>query len=443
MLRIDGTAHRFCDGLTRRNFLQIGALGMGGLALPELLRAESASRAGRSQKSVIMVYLPGGPPHQDLFDLKLDAPSEIRGEMKPIATRVPGIQVCEVLPRLAACMDKVAVIRSIVGSDGGHDDFQCMTGRSMRKPPGGWPQLGAVVSKLAGPTRQDTPAFVGLENRMQHRPYNSSTPGFLGVAHRSFLPNGEAKDDMVLTSITADRLSNRRGLLDRLDRFRRDADASGAMDGLDAFQKQAYGILTSSRLVEALDYRREDPRVIERYGKGDPKIRGDAAPRINEQFIMARRLIEAGVRVVTVAYGFWDYHGNNFGLLREDAPMLDQALSALVEDLHARGLDQDVSVVVWGEFGRTPQINKDKGRDHWPRVSCALLAGGGMRTGQVIGATDRMGGEATDRPVTFAEVFATLYHNLGFDLDATTVPDLSGRPQYLVDAAAKPLAELV
>jgi uncharacterized protein (DUF1501 family) len=164
---------------------------------------------------------------------------------------------------------------------------------------------------------------------------------------------------------------------------------------------------------------------------------------LNEQFLVARRLVEAGARVVTVAYGFWDYHGNNFKNARADLPLLDQGVSALIEDLHQRGLDKDVSVVVWGEFGRTPTINKDAGRDHWPRANCALLAGGGMRTGQVIGATDRLGGEPNERPVTFAEVFATLYHNLGIDVNKVTVPDLSGRPQFLVADGAQPMRELV
>jgi uncharacterized protein (DUF1501 family) len=194
--------------------------------------------------------------------------------------------------------------------------------------------------------------------------------------------------------------------------------------------------------VSALDITREDSKLIERYGKGDPKPRGDAAPRMPEQFVLARRLVEAGVRVVTVAFGFWDYHSNNFRTAKEDMPMFDRALSALIEDLHARGMEKDVSVVAWGEFGRSPTINKDGGRDHWPRVSCGLVAGGGMRTGQVIGKTDRLGGEPAERSVTFGEVFATLYHNLGIDPNRTTVTDQTGRPHYLVDGHL-PMKELV
>jgi len=220
-------------------------------------------------------------------------------------------------------------------------------------------------------------------------------------------------------------------------------DASGLMAGVDGFNQQAFGMLTSSRLLEALNVEKEPAAVRERYGKGDPKVHGDAAPMLNEQFLVARRLVEAGARFVTVAYGFWDYHGNNFGNARNDLPLLDQALSALIADLHDRGLQNDVSVIAWGEFGRSPTINKDGGRDHWPRASCALLAGGGMKVGQVIGATDRLGGEPSERPVQFGEVFATLYQNLGVDVNKVTLPDLTGRPQFLVPEGCQPMRELV
>jgi len=443
MLRIYGKESRFCDGLSRRNFLQIGALGLGGLALPQLLSAEAQSGIRKSHKAIIMIYLPGGPPHQDMFDLKLDAPLEIRGEFKPIKTNVPGIQICELMPRLAGMMDKLVPIRSISDAVDDHSNFMCFTGRSKRnQPPGGWPTFGSVVSRLLGPADPGVPAFIGLEPRMQHRPYNDAGPGFLGISHRSFNPEGAGKPDMVLNGVTLDRLADRKGLLASFDRFRRDVDASGLMEGMDAFNQQAFGMLTSSKLLEALDYQKEDPRTLERYGKGDPKPYGDAAPMLTEQFLTARRLVEAGARCVTVAYGFWDYHGANHQNARRDLPRLDVGVSALVEDLHQRGLDKDVSVVVWGEFGRTPVINKDGGRDHWPRVSCALLAGGGMKTGQVIGATDRLGGEPSERPVAFGEVFATLYHNLGIDLTKATVTDLTGRPTFIVDHH-QPMKELV
>ena len=446
MLNIYGKpVGRFCDGVSRRNFLKIGALGLGGLSLPQLLRAEAQSGLRPSHKSVIMIFLPGGPSHQDMFDLKMDAPREIRGEFQPISTSVPGIQICEHLPKMARLMDKCALIRSIVGANGDHYAVQCLTGRDHKNPPpGGWPSLGSALSKLQGPINPSIPPFVGLSPKMGHMEWaDAGQPGFLGVSHAPFKPSGAGKDDMVLNGISLDRLADRRNLLESFDTFRRDVDASGLMNGLDAFNQQAFGVLTSSKLVEALDLSKEDKRVVERYGKGDPKNRDDGGPKLMEHFLMARRLVEAGARCVTLAFSRWDHHGDNFGALRQDLPLLDQGLSALIEDLHQRGLDKDVSVVVWGEFGRTPTINKDGGRDHWPRVSCALLAGGGMKMGQVIGATDRLGGEAIERPVQFGEVFATLYHNLGIDVSKVTVPDLAGRPQYLVENGLQPMKELV
>jgi hypothetical protein len=379
-----------------------------------------------------------------MFDLKMDAPIEIRGEFKPIKTNVSGIEICEYLPRMASIMDKLAIIRSISDAVDDHSDFHCLTGRFKRnQPPGGWPSFGSVVSKLQGCADPAVPAFVGLEPKMQHRPYNDSSPGFLGVAHRSFRPESDAKTDMVLNGVTLDRLNDRKALLTGFDSFRRDVDASGLMDGLDAFNQQALGVLTSSKLAQALDLGGEDKRVVARYGKGDPKPRGDAAPMMMEQFVMARRLVEAGARCVTVAFGFWDYHGNNHKHAKQELPMLDQGVTALVEDLHQRGLDKDVAVIVWGEFGRSPIINKDAGRDHWPKASCALLACGGMKTGQVIGATDRLGGEPAARPVAFGEVFATLYHHLGIDVNKITITDLAGRPQYLVENGCQPMKELI
>ncbi len=446
MLTIYGKPHGgFCDGLSRRAFLKIGGLALGGLSLPEILRAEAASGIRKSHKAIIMIFLPGGPPHQDFFDLKTEAPAEIRGEFKPIKTNVSGIEICEHFPLIAKMMDKLVPIRSIVGASGAHDAFECLTGRRRsNQPPGGWPCLGSVMSKLQGPADRSMPAFVGLAPKMGHVPWgDNGTPGFLGVAHAPFRPDGDGKADMVLNGVTLDRLGDRKALLTGFDRFRRDADSSGMMDGLDNFNQQAFGVLTSSRLMEALDLKREDPKLVARYGKGDPKNRDDGGPKLMEHFLMARRLVEAGSRCVTLAFSRWDHHGDNFGACRQDMPMLDQGLSALIEDLHQRGMEKDVSVVVWGEFGRTPKINKQAGRDHWPNVSCALLAGGGMRTGQVIGSTDRMGAEAKDRPVHFQEVFATLYHRLGIDVNQVTVRDLSGRPEYLVDRGYQPMREVI
>ena len=432
MLTISGQAQRFCDGVSRRNFLKIGALGMGGMALPELLRAEAQARLGKSQKSIIMVYLPGGPSHQDMYDLKMDAPSEIRGSFLPIKTKVPGIQICEHMPRLAAMMDKFAVIRSLVGQVDDHNSFHCMTGRSRnaQQPPGGWPSLGAVVSKLQGSAQLGVPPLVGVSGK-------EAVHGFLGAAHGPFIPSGPGTSDMVLNGVTTDRLDDRKGLLAEFDKFRRDADGSGLMEGLDAFNRQAFEVMTSSRLVQALDLKKEPAQYAERY-----KVTGRDGGMMKE-FLMARRLVEAGVRCVTLNFGGWDTHSGNFTTLKRQLPQLDVGVTALMQDLHDRGMDKDVSLVVWGEFGRTPRINKDAGRDHWSRVMSALLAGGGMKMGQVIGSTDRTGGEAHERPVHIGEVFSTLYKNLGIDTHTVTLPDLAGRPQYLVDPKHSPVRELV
>ena len=445
MLPVFGPSVRLCQGKTRREAMRIGALGLGGLTLPNLLRAEQAAGVGSNVKSVIMIYLVGAPPHQDMYDLKMDAPSEIRGEFQPIPTNVPGIEICEHLPGLAKVMDKCVPLRSVYGSpSGAHDSFICYTGRTNQKQPaGGWPAIGSVVSKIQGPVNPSVPPFVGLAPDAGHPPYGSpGLPGFLGVGHAAFRPSGPARADMVLQGIEQERLQNRKSLRSSLDRFRRASDASGAMEGLDTIEQQALDILTSSRLEEALDLSKEDPVVRERYGKGFEKRYGDGAPRNCEHFLMARRLVEAGVRVVTLNFGRWDFHSRNFSEARDThLPYFDQALSALIEDLYERGMDKDVAVVAWGEFGRTPKINKDAGRDHWPRVGGGLIAGGGFRTGQVIGATDRLGGEVADRPVHFGEVHATLHRFLGIPEDAT-VDDLTGRPQYLVDGH-QPLHEIL
>ena len=420
--------------------------------MPQVLRAESGPAAGGggtvaagSNKSVIMIFLPGGPPHQDMWDLKMDAPAEIRGEFKPIRTKVPGIEICELFPKMAARMDQFSIIRSVVGSTGEHAAGQCFTGRpSQNQPAGGWPSIGSYVSRLHGQSEPGVPAFVGLSPKMGHAPWaDPGKPGFLGPAHAPFQPNGGGATDLVLNNITLDRLQDRRALLSSFDSLRRDLDASGMMGAMDAFQQQAMGVLTSSRLAEALNLDRENPAVRARYGGGSMKCRDDGGPESPEQFLMARRLVEAGVRCVTLGFNRWDWHSRNFGQAREVFPQLDNGLTALIDDLHASGLDKDVSVVVWGEFGRTPQVNAEGGRDHWPRVSCAALAGGGMNHGQVIGATDRLGGEPAARPVDFQEVFATLYHGMGIDTRTATVNDLNGRPRYLVDEQFRPMSELV
>ena len=445
MLTINGRGGRLCDGVTRRDALKIGALGLGGLSLPDLLRAEQRAGIKGSHKAVIMIYMCGAPPHQDMYDLKMKAPSGIRGPFQPIDTAVPGIQICEHMPMLAKVMDKCIPLRSVHGSpNGSHDSFICYTGHSfVNQPPGDWPSMGAVASRLQGPVNVSVPPFIGLSPNTGHPPYGSpGHPGFLGISHGAFRPSGPSRANMKLNGVTLDRLGNRKQLLTSLDAFRRSHSGDSSLAGLDDLNRQALDILTSSRLADALDLSKEDPAVRERYGKGSPKNFGDGAPRNLEHFLMARRLVEAGARVVTLNFGRWDFHSNNHNTARDThLPMFDRGLATLIADIYERGLGDDVSVVAWGEFGRTPRINKTAGRDHWPQVGGGLIAGGGMQTGQVIGSTDRLGGVPKDRPVHFGEVFATLYRNLGLDPASMKLPDLSGRPQFIVDKHS-PLPEV-
>ena len=456
MLTIFGKPHRnggFCDGVSRRDFMTVGGTLLGGcLSLPEILATEAQSGVRSSHKSIINIFLPGGPPHQDMWDLKPDAPTDIRGEFNPIRTNVPGIDIGEHFPKLAQMMDKFTVIRSMVGSHGDHDAYQCMTGRKKDpRKPGFWPAMGAWVSKLQGPANPAIPPHMTLMYRTGEQRWGyPGDGGFLGMAHAPFrLVGGKDKglqsDGMVLNGVSLETLQDRVGLNKAFDKLDHALDQQGLMDGMDAFGQQALGILTSSLLKDALDLSKERPEVIERYGIDDPAFERDGAPRMVRNFCVARRLVEAGARVVTLNFSRWDWHGSdgkNFVQGRKDMPLLDRAVTALVTDLHERGLQNDVSVVVWGEFGRTPRINKDAGRDHWPQVSCALLAGGGMKTGQVIGATNRLGEFAINRPVTHQEVFATLYSNIGLSLNDARVFDPNGRPQYLVDDDAQPIKEL-
>lgn len=437
----------FCDGHSRRHFLKIGGLALGGLSLPQILRAEAASSASRkSHKAIIMIYLSGGPSHQDMLDLKMDAPREVRGLFRPTQTNVPGIEICEHMPRLAKMMDKFAIIRSLYGCPDQHASDLCLSGYPIG-PKGrqdNHPSLGSAVSKLQGPVDKAVPPFVGLTTKTKHEPYcNPGMPGFLGLAHAAFQPEGEGMADMRLEGVSLDQLRDRQNLLSGLDQIRRRIDNAN-LQGVDAFTHKAFDVLTSSKLVEALDLEREDPALRDRYGRGSssPAFGEDAGPHWMDQFLMARRLVEAGVRCVTLSFGSWDRHGQNFERLPEQLGKLDQGITALVEDLHARGLEKDVSVIAWGEFGRTPRINKDGGRDHWPQASCALLAGGGMRMGQVIGSTNRLGEVPQDRPVHYQDVFATLYRQLGIDVNTATIPDHSGRPQYLLDRR-EPIRELI
>ncbi len=469
MFTLFGKPYRHCDGITRRHFLTAGALGLGGLTLADVLRAEAAAGTGTSSKAIINIHLDGGPPHLDTIDPKPDAPSEVRGEFKPIATRVPGLRISELMPKVAGIADKFAFIRSLVGSAGAHDAFQCQSGfpagdlRSL----GGRPALGSVVAKLRGSADDPAPPFVDL---MQGRPFvrNSARPGFLGPTCNPFRPDiskmfarelepgmkkelaarGEshAIQFTLVDSLTPERLNDRTHLRTAFDAARRDLDAGGGMEAMDRFTQQAASILTSGRFAAAMDLSKEPAKMLQRY---TPPVAASADRFYTSEdgtaarkLLLARRLIEAGVRCVSVSFSDFDTHANNFGRMRQLLPIVDHALHALVTDLDERGLLRDVAIVVWGEFGRTPKINKQAGRDHWPEVGLALLAGGGMKGGQAIGTTDRQGGRVVSRPVQYQDVFATLYRTLGIDPSATTLTDPNGRPHHLLERG-EPVRELV
>ncbi len=442
---------------SRRAFLQAGSLGFAGLSLADLLRAESTAGVRNSRKAVVNIHLDGGPPHQDMIDLKPDAPVEIRGEFKPINTRLPGLQVCELLPKLASIADRFTFIRSLTGSAGAHDAFQCQSGfpAADLQGLGGRPALGCVVTKLLGSTADTAPTFVDL---MQGRPLvrNSARPGFLGPVYTAFRPDishlfhreletgmqGElarrGDQHTVAYALNAElnsgRIDDRLKLLGGLDRLRRAVDASGMMAAIDGFNQQALGILLSGAFARAMDLGQEDPRVIERYqltGHDVEAFKTADAPDATLKLLLARRLIESGVRCVSLTLSDYDTHRNNYPRLRQMLPVLDHGLHAFVTDLESRGMLDDVSIVVWGEFGRTPKVNVGGGRDHWPSAGMCLLAGGGMRVGQVIGGTDRYAASVVSRPVQYLDVMATLYRNLGIDPAQTTLIDPSGRPQHI------------
>jgi hypothetical protein len=425
MLTIWGKPERFCDGITRRGFLKIGAFGAG-LSLAEMLRLRaSANPASTNGKSAIMIYLPGGPSHMDMYDLKPEAPKEFRGEFKPIATSVPGVQICEHMPLQARMWDKLAVIRSIISVDE-HSDSLVMTGYSENDNRNAHhPSFGAVVSKVRAGGSSDIPPFVSLRGSTI-----GTEPGYLGVGHRPFTPDGPGLQNLRLAGgVDASRMENRKSLLAGFDSIRRDIDATGTMKGLDSFTTRAFDMIASGAVRKALDLSREEPRSRDRY-KGV------------EQFLTARRLIEAGVGCVTLAIGGWDTHGSNFKTLRQQLPQVDRGVANLIQDLHDRGLDQDVVTVMWGEFGRTPKINnQDGGRDHWSPVMSALVAGGGLKMGQAIGTSSARGEYPKDRPFRVPQVLSTLYRVLGID-PAMTFPNGSGRPMYVLDDR-QPVAELL
>lgn len=424
MLTFLGGARDFCDRVSRRSFLQIGGLALGGLTLPQLLRAEAAAGSRATGKSIINIYLPGGPTHLDTFDLKPKAPKEYRGEFWPIATSVPGMEICELMPRLAGIADKFSVVRSITGLRDEHAPQQSDSGWSEQslRTMGGRPGIGSVLSKLWGPSqtteRGTAPTFVDLTGWTR--------PGFVGQVNAGFRPDGEGRGNLTLHgTVSLPRLGDRQTLLGGLDRLRREVDGHGMMSAMDSFNQRAVNIMTSGELARALDLRHENPRILDRYqvtnGMG------------SERFVLSRRLIQAGCRCVAFSWGGWDTHGDNFNQMRRQLPPLDAALTTLIEDLDAHGLLDSTIIMMSGEFGRTPRVNGTAGRDHWPRASFFFLAGGGMRHGQMIGTTSRNGEEPVERAVHIQHVFHTLYHQLGIDANSVTLTDPNGRPQFLAE----------
>ncbi|MBI4601124.1 MAG: DUF1501 domain-containing protein [Planctomycetes bacterium] len=440
--------------LGRRSMLKAGVAGMAGLTLPALLRARAeaaaAGRASSRSKAVILLWMSGGPSHIDTWDVKPDAPAEVRGPFRSIPTKLPGVRLCEFLPKQAALMDKLTVIRSVDARRSNHEPTHVFQTGSLEADPrtnplgDKYPAIGSVVARHRGPERRGMPPYVVLN--MKDRSH-VAWGGWLGREHDPF-PGEKVGPLLGLPSgLTPERIAARRSLLEGLDRLRSDLDLSGSMLGLERFHAQAADMVTGARARDAFDLSREPESVLERYGEHE----------WCRQALLARRLVEAGVSFVTIdlsnhgASGTWDTHGDNIppygGIwngLRPLLPVFDHLLTALVGDLEERGLLDDVLVLAMGEFGRTPRIGTQgstDGRDHWPVVLSMTVAGGGFRHGQVIGATDRHGAEIKERPVTPGDIAATIYHHMGVPLDATYL-DHQGRPRRIVEQG-EPIRELV
>jgi hypothetical protein len=458
MLTILSNRLRFCDGLSRRSFLRVGGLGLAGLTLADVLRLRAQSPTDRqaSLRSVVMINLNGGPPHIDMYDLKPDAPAEYRGEFKPIRTRIPGLDICELMPRQALIAEKLAVVRNLQMSTNSHNDGkEVFTGFLFDDPdrkgqlPGAKgearPALGCVVSRYST-SPKDMPPYISLRGP-QHYP---EVARYLGKGHEPFAPPLDPSglplvEKMSLTlgkEMTVERLGDRTALLHSFDALRRDLDTRGELAGMDRFTNQALDMITSSRVRNAFDFRREPDRVQSRYGN-DPYGPNRA---LAMKFLIARRLVEAGVSVVSLDAFSWDTHSDNFPICRRQLPLLDQMLAALVSDLSDRGMDKDVAVVMWGEFGRSPKVyfepgKKTAGRDHHGPANFVLFAGGGLTMGQVIGETDARAARPKGTPYRPQNVLATLYRVLGIDPSIAPL-DHTGRPLPLLDDP-EPIAELL
>ncbi len=440
----------------RRAFVKAGALGA--LALPNLLRADEANpgrKAGGgslgSTNNVILLWMRGGPSHHDMWDPKPDAPAEVRGEFGVIDTNVPGVRLSDMLPMSAKVMDKWSIVRSLNHHDAGHStgDQICFTGYNPGPNPDEnvHPSIGSVVSKQLGHLSTTMPPYVMIPRMLP-----GAGAAYLGVAHKPFetqadpaapgpfkLPNFKLAD-----GVTFDQVDDRKGLLNRFDTLRRDADKSGQMDAADKFQQRAWDILTSAAARDAFNLDREPSKVRERYGympAFDPKAANRCgAPNWAQRMLLARRLVEAGVRIVTVDLRWWDTHVKGFESLKLGfLPRWDRAFTALLEDLETRGLLETTLVLAWGEFGRTPKVNNDAGRDHYPNVFSAAIAGGPVKGGRVVGESDSKGAFPKANPKSPQDMLATVYRHLGVDTEAQYMNN--GRPISVLPSG-KPIDEL-
>ena len=393
---------------------------------------------------MIYVVLGGGPSHIDMYDLKPQAPLEYRGPFQPIATKLPNVQICELMPLQAQMMDQLALVRGIRSVENDHFLSEVYTG--LPRTAGKRPAFGSVVSKMAG-SAGSMPTYVSLDEATTDQ-FEYEKPHYLGASHAPFRPFGQCLEDMVPVK-SLDRLQDRRQLLTAFDGLRKNLDRQLPAGGLDPFQAQALDIITSSKVRDAFDLSKEPAEVIERYGKGKYPHQTYKTIMYDweaKSFVRARRLVEAGVRVVTLRVAAWDHHSSEMGdiflALRCLLPALDRSVQALVTDLKERGLDEDVLVVVLGEFGRTPKISPlGPGREHWADAGCAIFAGGGLRMGQVIGETDSRAERSVNGQITFQNIVATIYRVLGIEME-TKLPDFNGRPQYMLEHR-EPIRELL
>jgi len=425
--------------LSRRSFLQAGMLGVAGLSLPQLLRVEATQTRPDRPNSVIILWMRGGPSHIDMWDPKPDAPAEYRGEFGVIPTNVSGIQLGDLLPMCARIMDKWSIVRSLHHDDAGHStgDQICFTGY----PPGPnpdenvHPSVGSIVARQLGHLNPKLPAYVMIPRQVP-----GTGPAYLGVACKPFETGADPAREgpfkvpnfALAQGLTAEQLGDRKALLSSFDHLRRDLDNSGQLDAMDRFNRSAWEILTSRAAREAFDLDSEPAKVRERYGfmpAFDPGASNRCgSPAWSQRVLLARRLVEAGVRLVTVDLRWWDTHVKGFESLRLGfLPRFDRCYSALIEDLHERGLLESTLVVAWGEFGRTPRVNNDAGRDHYPNVFSAALAGGTVKGGRVVGSSDEKGAFPKANPKTPQDVLATIYSHLGIDTKQQYLNE-SGRP---------------